>query len=166
VPTLLRLIVAGIASLALLAPVAGCGDGSNEGSNEGSTSETSGPKPPRSAEVPPPRLASRDREAFAAIQTASGVLRAAVVAAAYGSANRIPAHPLRGAARKLRSVHPRNPLLKQLRARTANALIAAASPSADSKAVAAAAIAEADRIDAGLREYAASHPAANEVAPG
>jgi hypothetical protein len=162
VPTLLRLIVAGVATLSLLVPVAGCGDGSKEGS----TSGTSGPKPPRSAEVPPPRLASRDKEAFATIQTASGVLRAAVVAAAFGSTNRIPAHRLRGAARELHSIHPRNPLLKGLRARTARALVAAASPSADPKAVATAAIAEADRIDAGLRRYAASHPAANEVAPG
>jgi hypothetical protein len=160
------LVVAGVASLSLLAPVAGCGDGSKDGSKDGSTTETGSRKPPRSAEVPPPRLASRDKRAFVTIQKASGALRAGVVAAAYGSTNRIPAQRLRGAAGEVRSVHPRNALLKKLRARTAGALIAAATPGADSKAVATAAIAEADRIDAGLREYAASHPAANEVAPG
>jgi hypothetical protein len=141
----------------------GCGGGSKEGAT---TSQTNGPKPPKSAEVPPPRLASRDKDAFRTIQTASGALRAAVVPAAYGSTNRIAAARLRASARKVRSIHPRNPLLRELRARMARALASAASADGEPKARATAAIAEADRIDAGLRRYAASHPAANEVAPG
>jgi hypothetical protein len=148
----------------MLAAAAGCGGGSKGAST--TTTETSARKPPKSAEARPPRLRHPDKAAFAAIQRASGVLRASAVPAAYGSATRIPADRLRAVAREVGATHPRNPLLKRLRETTLGALDAAASSGAAPKAVATAAIAEADRIDSGLRRYAASNPAANEIAPG
>jgi hypothetical protein len=147
----------------MLAVAAGCGGGSKGAST---TTETSARKPPKSAEARPPRLRHPDKAAFAAIQRASGVLRASAVPAAYGSATRIPADRLRAVAREVGATHPRDPLLKRLRETTLGALDAAASSGAAPKAVATAAIAEADRIDSGLRRYAASNPAANEIAPG
>jgi hypothetical protein len=157
-----RPLVASVIGLAVLVAVTGCGGGSKGAS----TTEASARKPPKHAEVPPPRLRSNDKAAFAAIQRASGVLRAAAVPAAYGSTTRIPANRLRVVAREVGATHPRNPLLRRLRATTQSALDTAASSSAPPKAIATAAIAEADRIDGGLRRYAASHPAANELAPG
>ena len=142
--------------------VAGCGGGSNGGS----TTATDTRKPPKSAEVPPPALRSKDKAAFTAIQRASGILRSAAVPAAYGSTARIPADRLRAAAREVGATDPRNPLLKRLRADALKALDAAASSGAAPKATATTAIAEADRIDGGLRRYAALHPAANDIAPG
>jgi hypothetical protein len=122
------------------------------------------------AEVAPPRLVRADRKAFAEIQRSSGALRAAAIPVAYGSAPGIVAPGrLLAAARDVAAIVPRDSLLRRLRRRTIRALRTAASDGGTpeiAKDAANAAIAEADRIDAGLRRYAAAHPAANEIAPG
>jgi hypothetical protein len=82
----------------------------------------------------------------------------------------VVADRLNAAVRALEAERPRDSLLKRLRARTLRSLRAAASKRARQKdtagRIAKSAIAEADRIDAGLRSYAASHPAANDLQPG
>jgi len=153
-----RLLATGVAGLAIAAPLAGCG-GSGD---EGGTTKQAAP----GAEVAPPPLAARDRRAYDEIERSSGVLRAAAVPVAYGSAPRIVvAGDLNTAARKLARAKPRDPLLRRLRRAAIAALRTAASEGtvegATAKQVAKSAIGEADRMDAGLRRYAASHPAAN-----
>jgi hypothetical protein len=148
-------------SLALLVP-AGCGGGSDD--NAAPPPDTR--KPPRSAEIPPHPLGSSDRRAYRAIQAASGVLRAAAVPVAFGATTRIETSRLRRAARRVSATDPSNGSLQKLRTTTQDALTALAAPSGDPKAKGKAAMTEADRIDDGLRRYAASHPAANEIAPG
>jgi hypothetical protein len=141
-----RLLATGVAGLAIAAPLAGCG-GSDD---EGGTTNKAAP----GAEVAPPALAAPDRRAYDEIERSSGVLRAAVVAG-----------DLNAAARKLARAKPRDPLLRRLRRAALVALRTAASEGtlegASAKQVAKSAIGEADRMDAGLRRYAASHPAAN-----
>jgi hypothetical protein len=164
VPRPPRSLLAGVAvALALAAASAGCGGGSGDGKDATQTAP--------GAETPPPRLRTADRKAFAEIQRSSGVLRAAAVPVAYGAATRIVVKDrLNAATRALAADVPRDSLLRRLRSRALRGLRAAASPKAHAdraaRRIAAFAIAEADRIDAGLRRYAASHPAANEIAPG
>jgi hypothetical protein len=156
---LVRAIVVG----AVLILAAGCGSSGDKQSNER--------KPPASAETPPPALPSGDRAAFAELTRSSGVLRAAAVPVAYGSATRIVVVPrLDAAAGAVRKTKPGNRALRALRTRTLAALRLASSPGAlqqaTSKRIARRALAEADRIDAGLRSYAGSNPAANDLLPG
>ena len=155
-----RLLLAGLACLlALLAQ--GCG-----GSDDGDNATRSAP----GAETPPPRLQTANRKAYIEIQRSSGALRAAAVPVAFGAATRIVVTDrLHAATRRLAADVPRDSLLRRLRRKALRGLRAAASPEAradaTAKGIAKAAIAEADRIDAGLRRYAASHPAANELPP-
>jgi hypothetical protein len=159
VPRPPRLLVAGVAVVAITGPVAGCGGGSDD-SNDAK-------RPAPGAEVKPPRLPSLDRRAFGRIQSASGALRAAAIPVAYGASEVVDGAAIGRAKRRVRDTQPRNPQLRELRASTLDALDAfsSATQGAAAKAVANEAIAEADRIDAGLRRYAASHPAANEIGP-
>jgi hypothetical protein len=167
VPRLIRLLAAGVAALALAAAgVAGCGgDAKPKAKPESAPGAADQRKPPRSAEIPPPRLHAPDRKAYAAIQKTSGDLRAAVTPLAYGAASRIDTADLTADARKLERLAPRNGRLQGLREQTLSALQSVIGR-APTKAIATAAIGEADRIDDGLRRYAASNPAANEIAPG
>ena len=152
------LVVLGLAGLLVAAaPLSGCG-GSDD---DGQTTRTN-----PAAEVPPPPLPARNRRAYSELQRASGTLRAAAVPVAYGSATRIVvADSLNAAVRQLSRTRPRDASLRRLRQMTLAALrVAASEPAredATAKGIAKAAIAEADRIDADLRRYAASHPAAN-----
>ena len=159
---MLTLVLVGVSGLATLSSLAGCGGSGDKDAQSASR------RAPRSAEVPPPRLAAVDRRAYAVIQKASGDLRAAAIPVTYGSAAQIPAGQLHSDLRRLDTLKPRNPLLKRLHAETARAVtsLTAQRSASSAHASAKAAIAEADRIDAGLRRYAASHPAANEIAPG
>jgi hypothetical protein len=154
-----RLLVAGVAAVALAAFAAACGGGSDE--------TTSATRPPPSADVRPPRLPRADRLAFGRIRSASGALRAAAVPVAYGASPRVDASQLRRVLRRLSGADPQNAQLQKLKARTLDALntLMATGQGAPAKAVANEAIAVADRIDDGLRGYAASHPAANEIQP-
>ena len=161
-----RLPPAGLAALALMALVAaGCGGGNSSSGSKTATGAGSQKKPPRSAETPPPRLHASDRKAYASIQRISGDLRAAVTPLAYGTAATIDTTALAADARTLDRLTPRSAELQGLRQQTLSALqsVIGRSPT---KAIATAAIGEADRIDDGLRRYAASNPAANEIAPG
>ena len=148
----------GLAGLLIAAaPLSGCG-----GSDDDDQTTRTNP----AAEVPPPPLPARNRRAYGELQRASGTLRAAAVPVAYGSAPRIVvADSLNAAVRQLSRTRPRDASLRRLRQATLAALREAASApareDATAKGIAKAAIAEADRIDAGLRRYAASHPAAN-----
>jgi hypothetical protein len=158
-----RRLVGAIAVGGLLILAAGCGSSSDK--------KSTAPKAPASAEQPPPALPSGDRVAFAELARSSGVLRAAAVPVAYGSASRIVVVPrLDAAASAVRKTRPRSAALRRLRARTLAALRLATSPGAlrqpTSKRIASRAIAAADRIDAGLRGYAGSNPAANDLLPG
>jgi hypothetical protein len=161
----LKSLVAGIGVLLVAGPLSSCG-----GSADKSTSSETNRAVP-GAEARPPRLSRPDRKAVRDIQKSSGDLRAAVTPVAYGSSNQILAkNQLSADISSLNSSKPRNSLLRRLRTRALHALQSAVSSSPHQsvppKDVATAAIAEADRIDAGLRRYAASHPAANEIAPG
>jgi hypothetical protein len=169
VPRLTRLLVAGVAALAIAGPTVGCGGSGDKHGNAGSTAGSNaagGKRPPRSAEVPPPRLVRADKTAYTTIQKASGDLRAAVTPVTYGATGRIATRQLNADFTKLLALSPQSPLLRRLRVQTMTAVRSATSRGASAKAVAATATAEADRIDAGLRRYAASNPAANEIAPG
>ena len=151
----LRILVAGVIALLIAVVPLACG------------SDDKGNETVPGAEVRPPRLAPADKRAFRQIQKSSGDLRAAAIAASYGSSETIVADQLRVDIRKLEDLHPRDSLLKRLHRRALRALRSASEgQGADVQAAAAAAIAEADLIDDGLRRYAASHPAANELAPG
>jgi|SoiMethySBSTD1v2_1073268.scaffolds.fasta_scaffold2922761_1 hypothetical protein len=167
VPRLIRLLAAGVAALALAAAgVAGCGGDSKPGSNsKPATAAADQRKPPRSAEIPPPRLHASDRKTYAAIQRISGDLRAAVTPLAYGTAATIDTTALASDAKTLERLAPQSGRLQGLRQETLSALQSVIGR-APTKAIATAAIGEADRIDDGLRRYAASNPAANEIAPG
>lgn len=161
-PNLPRLAAIALTVLAL-ATAAGCG-GSDKSKDAAKTAGTTRTAP--GAETPPPPLARADRLAYAEIDRSSGALRAAAVPVAYGSASRIVvADRLNAAAGALSRARPRNALLARLRASLLAALRRATSRvalnDAKAKGIARKAIAEADRIDAGLRRYAASHPAAN-----
>jgi hypothetical protein len=155
----LGLIIAGVTGLLILILVSGCGGGENQ-------SRTT--RAPRSADVAPPRLSAADEKAYPDIQKTSGDLRAAAIPVTYRSAAAIASAQLSADVRELRAVKPQDALLRRLRRSALKAVSVAISQprGASVKAAAAAAIAEADRIDAGLRRYAASHPAANEIAPG
>jgi hypothetical protein len=147
---------------ALLICAAGCG---------GSDDKTSEQKTHPAAEIPPPALRPADRAAFVELGRASGVLRAAAIPVAYGAATRIVVAPrLRAAAVDVRKTRPRSPRLRRLRARTLAALRLASSSGArqdgTAKQIARDSIKQAARIDAGLRQYAASNPAANDLQPG
>ena len=155
-----RAAVLALTGLAIAAP-AGCGSDDDTDTNAGTTKTAPG------AEVPPPPLARGDDHAYSELERSSGALRAAAVPVAYGSASRIVvADRLKAAARRLSATRPSSKALARLRRTTLAALRLAYSEGAvdDSKAkgIAKRSIAEADRIDAGLRRYAASHPAANE----
>jgi hypothetical protein len=124
-------------------------------------------RPAHGADVKPPRLSRADRLAFGRIQSASGALRAAAVPVAYGAAPQIDPAGLNRAMRRLSGADPANAQLQRLKARTLaaiNALLGAGQGAA-AKATGNQAIGVADRIDDGLRRYAASHPAANEIQP-
>jgi hypothetical protein len=155
-------VVALVAGLLIAAtPLAACGGSDNDDGTGGTTTKTV-----PGAEVAPPPLVPRDRRAYNAIQRSSGALRAAAVPVAYGSGTRIVvADHLNALAGQLARTSPRNASLKRLRRTALDALSqassAAAREDATAKGIAKASIAEADRIDAGLRRYAASHPAAN-----
>jgi hypothetical protein len=105
--------------------------------------------------------------AFGRIQSASGALRAAAVPVAYGASPQIDSAQLSHVVRRLSGADPQSAQLRRLKAATLAAInaVEAASVGAAAKAGATEAIAEADRIDDGLRRYAASHPAANEIQP-
>jgi hypothetical protein len=162
-----RHLAAGAAVLTLAAwGVAGCGGGSSStSSSKTATSAADQKKPPRSAEIPPPRLHPPDRKTYAAIERISGDLRAAATPLAYGTAATIDKTALASDARTLDRLAPKSAQLRGLRQQTLSALQSVIGR-APTKAIATAAIGEADRIDDGLRRYAASNPAANEIAPG
>jgi hypothetical protein len=161
VPRLTRLLAAGVAAFAVAAgSITGCGGGS-----DGSTGRTDKRKPPKSAEVAPPRLPASDRRTYAAIQKTSGDLRAAATPVAYGSGGTIAADQLEADVRRLERLKPRSSSLRDAREQALSA-VRSTITRGSSKASANAAIAEADRIDDSLRRYAASNPAANEIAPG
>jgi hypothetical protein len=169
VPRLTRLLVAGVAALAIAGSAAGCGDSGDKNGNAGNTAggnSVDGKRPPPGAEARPPRLVRADKRAYIRIQKASGDLRAAASPVSYGATSRIATDQLNADFRKLLALSPQSPLLRRLRVEAMTAVRSATSRGASGKAVAAAATAEADRIDAGLRRYAASNPAANEIAPG
>jgi hypothetical protein len=154
----LRILAAAAAGVVIAFPFPGCG-----GSSDDSSTRRAAP----GAETKPPRLPSADRRAYAQIQRASGALRAAAVPITYGASAAVDLGPVRRATRRVSATHPRNAQLQRLRASMLRALgaINSASPGAASKTAATEAIAEADHTDAALRRYAASHPAANEIAP-
>jgi hypothetical protein len=169
VPRFTRLLVAGVAALAFAGPIAACGGSGDKKPNAATNAAgqaTGGKRPPRSAEVRPPRLVRTDKRAYRTIQKASGDLRAAATPVTYSPTVRIATKQLNLDFSKLLALSPQSPLLRSLRVQTLTAVRSATSSGASGKAAATAAIAEADRIDAGLRRYAASNPAANEIAPG
>ena len=164
-----RSLAASLSALALAAGGAsGCGGDSSSSSSSASktaTGSTNQRKPPRSAETPPPPLHVSDRKTYAAVERISGDLRAAATPLAYGTASTIDKTALVSDARTLDRLSPRSAQLRGLRQQTISALQSVIGR-APTKAIATAAIGEADRIDDGLRRYAASNPAANEIAPG
>jgi hypothetical protein len=157
-------MLAMLAVSALLIGAAGCG-----GSDDKTSQQETKTNP--AAEIPPPALRPADSAAFSELRRGSGVLRAAAIPVAYGAATRIVVAPrLRAEAVEVRQTRPRSPRLRSLRARTLAALRLASSPGAvqdgTAKQIARDSIKQADRIDAGLRRYAASNPAANDLQPG
>ena len=156
-------MLAMLAVSALLIGAAGCGGSDDNTSQQQKTNPA--------AEIPPPALRPADSAAFSELRRGSGVLRAAAIPVAYGAATRIVVAPrLRAEALEVRKTRPRSPRLRSLRARTLAALQLASSPGAvqdgTAKQIARDSIKQADRIDAGLRQYAASNPAANDLQPG
>ena len=153
----LRLLAAAAVGLVIAAAPLGCG-----------SDDDGAPEPAPGADVRPPRLPAADKTAYTRIQRASGDLRAAAIPVPYGASEAVVADRLRADARRLERTQPENSLLRRLRRRTLDAVrdLTAADEGEPARAAATAAIGEADRIDAGLRRYAASNPAANEIAPG
>jgi hypothetical protein len=156
--------VIGAIAVGLLLVASGCG-----GSDDKASSAQTETNP--NAEVPPPALHHADRKAYAELTQASGALRSAAVPVAYGSATRIVvAERLDAEAADVLKEHPDSAALRSLRKRTLAALRLAGSPAAQrvttAKQIARDSIAKADRIDDGLRRYAATNPAANDLTPG
>jgi hypothetical protein len=152
------MLVAGIAGVLVVGAPVACGSGGDDGGSQAAPG----------ADTPAPRLETADKTAFTRIQRASGDLRAAAIPVSYGTSGIVAADRLRADIRRLDATEPQDPLLKRLRRRGLGALraLSAGGDGESARAAADAAIAEADRIDAGLRRYAASNPAANEIAPG
>jgi hypothetical protein len=155
---MLRIVAAGVVALVIAGSPVACGSDGDDGGTQAAPG----------AEARPPRLAAEDKRAFTRIQRASGDLRAAAIPVSYGAPEVVAAARLRADIRRLERTRPEDSLLKRLRLRTLNALrdLSAAGKGEPAQQAGSAAITEADRIDAGLRRYAATNPAANEVAPG
>ena len=163
----MRLVVALMSlALALGAPaLAGCG---GESQKEGGEHEA-GEEAEQGQADALNKIPEADRTAFFQLATAIGALRARAAPVAVGtSAELSSAAPLRQARRQVARLHPVDPQLLRLREELMPVLArferAPVSGEAAGRA-AKAAIADADRIEAGLRAYSQRTPAIGGAIP-
>lgn len=113
-------------------------------------------------------LPAADRSAYVEIASDSGVLRVATVRAALGLGDRIDRRSIGQARARLLELQPADGQLRRLRASLVAACAAATRPvrgRAAVRAVARGALAASDTVNAGLRRYAARHPAVAGLIP-
>jgi hypothetical protein len=154
---LAALLATGLAAVGI---AAGCGSGGDDRTSKeppGTTAPVNQPAPPR--------LSAADRVAYRRLSAAAGALRAAVAPLGAGSAGAaIAGKRLRAHQRRVEATSPRAAELDSART-TLLAAIAAALADRPGPAAARNALEAAGRVDARLRDYAAAHPAANELIP-
>jgi hypothetical protein len=142
----------------------GCGDGGSATRNGERQHVEGGASQRRSAEIP-----NVDRTAFYEIATVSGSLRLSAAPVALGQTDRPPAsQELVTARHRLAALRPRDRQLARLRAKLRAALAVALRPVHGLGAVRQAArkaLHATDVINAGLRSYAARHPATAALVP-
>jgi hypothetical protein len=142
----------------------GCGDGGSATRNGERQHVEQGASQRRSAEIP-----HADRTAFYEIATVSGSLRLSAAPVALGQANRQHGtEELVTARHRLAALRPRDPQLARLTAKLRAALAVAIRPVHGLGAVRQAArraLHATDVINAGLRSYAARHPATAALIP-
>jgi hypothetical protein len=116
-----------------------------------------------------PPIPSADRAAFYGIATTSGSLRASAAPAALGQASGLRGRAeLVAARRRLAALHPPDRRLAALRVKLVAALGAAVRPvhgTGAARLAAREALRATDAINAGLRSYAARHPATAALIP-
>jgi hypothetical protein len=142
----------------------GCGDGGSATRNAERQHVEGGASQTRSAEIPP-----ADRAAFYGIATVSGSLRLSAAPVALGQTNRLrDREELVTARRQVAALRPRDRQLARLRAKLWVALAGAIRPVHGPGAARQAArrtLRATDDINAGLRIYAARHPATAALIP-
>jgi hypothetical protein len=147
-------------------PITGCGGGSHEDNGEGSKQGEEGEQ--RQAEALD-KIPVADQTAFTQLATAIGTLRARAAPVAVGTSQRLAsAAPLLTARGQVNSLRPSDPRLSRLRGQLIPVLTRfsrAPTSGAAARRAARAAIADADRIEAGLRRYAQGSPAIGGLIP-
>jgi hypothetical protein len=115
-----------------------------------------------------PQLPAADRRAYVEIATDSGTLRVSVVRAALGRSAAVDTAAIAAARRRLALARPRDALLARLKAQLVAAcseVIAHAGPHTGVQPAAKKALTATDKVNAGLRQYAARHPAVAGLIP-
>jgi hypothetical protein len=157
------LLALAVASAALVG--CGGGGGSSETAETGSGAEEQEQGQAKALEKVP----ASDQAAFIEIATVIGTLRVRAAPVAVGKSHRLTsAAPLRAGRSRLAALRPRDPRLARLRDRLIPALtkfIHAPTSRAAARRAAKSAIADADRIEAGLRRYARIQPAVGALIP-
>jgi len=143
----------------------GCGGSSNKaGQHREETGERRPAAESEAGERGATQIPGSDREAFIAIGTASGAVRARAALDAEGRRERPGARSSTARARQiLVQAHPRNTELVRLRRQTLTAVDAASG--LPERRTARSLLALTDMINVGLREYAQRHPAIGGVIP-
>jgi hypothetical protein len=147
-------------------PLAGCGGKSGkDSSGEGAGGEEADQRQAEAlAKVP-----QSDQTAFIQLATVIGALRARAAPVAVGTSRQLgSAAPLRKGRSQVIALRPSDPTLVKARKELLPALTRfsrAPSTGAASRRAARAAIADADRIEAGLRSYAQTRPAIGGLIP-
>jgi hypothetical protein len=149
---------------------AGCGGGSSTGNAEkpasGDEQDKQGEQEGAKALAQVPKA---DQTAFIQLATVIGALRARAAPVAVGTSGRLgSAAPLIAGRRQIADLRPQEPDLTRLRDRLLPLLTRfsrAPTSGPESRRAARAAIAEADRIEAGLRHYSQVRPAVGGLIP-
>jgi hypothetical protein len=167
-----RVLVILLLSLFAVTLAAGCGGGSHDQGGEHretDSGEPSGEEGDQARSAALERIPQSDRDAFLQLATAIGTLRARAAPVAVGSTDRLgPAAPIVAARGQVVALHPTDAALVQVRQGLIPALsrfARAPLSGATARRAARSAIADADRIEAGLRRYSRTQPAIGGVIP-
>jgi hypothetical protein len=164
------LVLVALASFALaLVSCGGSSDKESGGESHGEGGERTGEEAEQGQSEALNKIPEGDRTAFFQLATAIGTLRARAAPVAVGTSPQLEnAAPLRAARAQVAKLRPADPQLVQLRAQLLPLLARftkAPESGAGATRAAKAAIADADRIEAGLRAYTQRTPAIGGAIP-
>jgi hypothetical protein len=151
------------------APVAGCGGGSSADNGEQHDGGEQGDQGEEGQAKALTQVPKEDQTAFIQLGTVIGALRARAAPVAVGTSARLgSAAPLMAGRAQIAALEPQDPDLTRVRDQLLPVLTRfsrAPRSGPASRRAARAAIAEADRIEAGLRHYAQVRPAVGGLIP-